>query len=62
VIDGIQKRIDLVLDPEELRRRLSGMLSQESESADAVPQIQTHLVEARRRIDRLVEALTAGSS
>jgi len=37
VIDGIQKRIDLVLDPEELRRRLSGMLSQESESADAVP-------------------------
>jgi len=48
VINGIQKRIDLVLDPEELRRRLSGMLSQESAPADAVPQIQTRLVETRR--------------
>ena len=61
VIDGIQKRIDLVLDPEELRWRLRGMLSQEPEPADAVPQLQTHLVEARRKIERLVEALTAGS-
>jgi hypothetical protein len=39
--------------------RLSDMLSQEPEIA--APEVQTRLVDTRRRIDRLVEALTAGS-
>jgi len=37
------------------------MLFQVPESADAVPQLQARLVRDARRIDRLVEALTAGS-
>jgi len=42
-------------------QRLRDMLFQVPESADAVPQLQARLVRDARRIDRLVEALTAGS-
>ena len=61
VIDGIQKRIDLVLNPDELRRRLKALLPSDAESVAAVPQLQARLGETRRQIGRLVDALAAGS-
>jgi len=60
VLDGIQKRLDLVLDPDELRRRLRARLATEAMSVDAVPELEARLREARTKIERLVEALAAG--
>ena len=44
VTDGIQHRIDLVLDPEEVRSAAQGHAVPVPESADAVPQLQARLV------------------
>jgi hypothetical protein len=61
VIDGIQKRLELVLDPHELRRRLSDLLAQAPAPADAAPGLATRLVDTRKKIQRLVDVLASGS-
>lgn len=61
VIDGIQKRLDMVLNPGELRQRLTNLLAREAEPVDAAPQLTARLADTRRRIERLVGVLASGS-
>jgi hypothetical protein len=57
VLDGIQKRLDRVVDPVRLRHRLRGLLEAAEVPADTVPGLEGVTA---KRIGRLVEALAAG--
>ncbi len=59
VIDGVQKRLDIAVDPEVLRRRLTERL-QRGDDAELVDRLAVELAETRKRITRLVDALAAG--
>jgi hypothetical protein len=61
VPEGIQKRLDLVLDAAELGRRLDERLAADDGGGAAIPKLEAHLHETRRRIERLVSALAAGA-
>ena len=61
VRDGIQKRLDLILDVEELGRRVQAQLADDDVGGTSIPELETHLRETRRQIERLVTALAAGS-
>ena len=58
VLEGIQKRLDLVLDAEELGRLLDERLADDDAGGVAIPELEAHLHETRRRIERLVTALS----
>ena len=60
VLDGIQKRLERILDPEALRRRLTELLRPVPMAAHAVTALESGLAETRRKIGRLVEALAGG--
>ncbi len=60
VVGGIQKRLDLVLDAQELGRRLDEQLGEDAVQV-VIPDLEAHLHETRQRIGRLVTALAAGS-
>jgi len=61
VLEGIQKRLDMVLDVAELGRRLDERLADDDAGGAAIPELESHLYETRRRIERLVTALATGS-
>jgi hypothetical protein len=61
VLEGIQKRLDLVLDAQELGRRVRERLADDDAGSAAIPELEAHLHETQRRIERLVIALAAGS-
>ena len=61
VLEGIQKRLDLVLDAEELGWRVRERLADDEAGGAAIPELEAHLHETQRRIERLVTALAAGS-
>ena len=60
VLDGIQKRLERILDPEALRRRLTELLRPVPMAAHAVTALESGLAETRRKIGRPVEALAGG--
>lgn len=62
VLDGIQKRLERVLDPRELRQRLDPMLPQAKDDDRAVAAFQAKRREIEPKIGRLVTALVAGST
>jgi hypothetical protein len=61
IVDGIQKRLDQVVNPEELRRRLRNLLAQEAQSVDDVARLTRRLADTRQKIERLVEVLASGT-
>jgi DNA invertase Pin-like site-specific DNA recombinase len=61
VLDGIVKRLDIVLDADELRRRVTALLAQDQSTRPVIPEIEARLRETERRIARLVETLAAGT-
>lgn len=60
VLDGIHKRLERLLDPEELRRRLDQWLPTARSPEMAVADLEDRLRETQARIARLVTALAAG--
>ena len=60
MLDGIQKRLDQLVDPAELRRRLRAALVSESQPSETRDGLEQRLPATRRRIGRLVEALADG--
>jgi len=62
VLDGIVKRLETVLEPGELRRRLTALIAQDTVAQiDTVPNLAAQLAETERRIGRRLELLDAGS-
>jgi DNA invertase Pin-like site-specific DNA recombinase len=61
VIDGIAKRIERVVNTNELRRRVAAMLTEDRTTAPTAPDVEARLSETERRITRLVGALAAGT-
>src|SRR5262249_15788476 len=62
VLEGIQKRLDIVLDAAELGRRVDELLDEDRHAASAtVPELESRLTETRQGIGRLVTALAAGT-
>jgi recombinase-like zinc beta ribbon protein len=61
VVDGVAKRIGAALDRGLLHRRLTELLQAEQPAGDLVALLEAELAEARQKIDRLVDALTAGT-
>jgi hypothetical protein len=61
-MDGLAKRIDRVLNPDELRRRLTALLAQDRLAAATVPDIEVRRREIEGKIARLVDALADGPS
>ena len=61
VVDGIQKRIERVLDRETLTMRLRERLRSETSAGDTVEVLEARLTEAKRKIGRLVDALADGA-
>jgi site-specific DNA recombinase len=61
VLDGIQKRLEQILDREWLARRLRERLIAARAAEPEAPEIAAQLAETRRRIERLVQALAAGA-
>lgn len=61
VLDGIQKRLERVLDPDELRRRLNALLPGAQDSESAAATLGTRLRATEAKIGRLVTALAAGT-
>jgi hypothetical protein len=61
VLEGIQKRLDLVLDAAELGRRLDERLAADDGGGAAIPDLEAHLHDTRRRIERLVPVLASGA-
>jgi len=49
IVDGIQKRLDQVVNPEELRRRLRNLLAQEAQSVDDVARLTRRLADTAKR-------------
>jgi hypothetical protein len=60
VLDGVQKRLDQLVDRETLIRRLTDILGAPPSSDDAAVVIEGQLLQVRRKISRLVDALAAG--
>src|SRR5262249_23301812 len=60
VTEGIQKRLDQVLNPPELRHRLVDLLRAEAPAQDPTPAHQARLPAPRRKIARLVDVWQAG--
>jgi hypothetical protein len=62
VLDGIRKRLEIVLDGAELGRRVDETRG-EDQRADAatVPGLESRLTETRQRIGRLITALATGT-
>jgi hypothetical protein len=61
VLDGIQRRIERVLDRNALAERLLEMLQPNNPPGDAVEVLEARLAETKRKIARLVDVLTAGA-
>ena len=61
VLEGIANRLDRVLDRAEIRRRIEELLREEAPPEVALGDFEARLRETRRKIDRLVEALAAGT-
>jgi hypothetical protein len=61
VLDGVQKRIERILDPERLEQELRGLLELSSDVIDPIHDLNTRLTETRVQITRLVQALAAGT-
>ena len=60
VLDGIQKRLDRLLDPSEVRRRLRLAVAAARPPRVPVPELEALVKETQRKIGRLVDALAAG--
>jgi len=60
VLDGIQKRLESVLDRDVLRQRLQALLAADRPQEGNIEALQTRIAEIRRRIDRLIELSAAG--
>jgi hypothetical protein len=60
VIDGTQKRLERVVDADELRRRLDALLPARQPVEDAAGALEAELRVTASKIDRLVAALAAG--
>ena len=61
VLEGIANRLDRVLDRAEIRKRIEELLRGEAPPEAALGDFEARLRETRRKIDRLVEALAAGT-
>jgi hypothetical protein len=61
VLDGIQKRLERVLDPSELRRRINALLPDDSTGDGTAAALGSKLRGIETRIGRLVIALAAGA-
>jgi DNA invertase Pin-like site-specific DNA recombinase len=61
VLDGIQKRLDRVLDRDVLRQRLRQLLETDGPREGTIEALEARLAESRRRIARLVDVAAAGS-
>jgi DNA invertase Pin-like site-specific DNA recombinase len=62
VLDGIQKRLDVVLDAAELRRRVEDLLGEDARAdGAALPELESRLRDTQQRIGRLVAALADGT-
>jgi hypothetical protein len=60
LLDGIQKRLERVVDPHELRRRLDALLPADQDTERAAAMLAARLRETETKIGRLVAALAAG--
>ncbi|PYM79958.1 MAG: hypothetical protein DME09_20385 [Candidatus Rokuibacteriota bacterium] len=60
MLDGIQKRLDRLLDPSEVRRRLRLAVAAARPCHIPLPELEAQLRETPRKIGRLVDALAAG--
>ena len=60
ILDGVQKRIERVLDRDLLRQRLQARLEADRPEDGQLEALQTRLTELRRRIDRLIDLAAAG--
>jgi hypothetical protein len=60
VLDGIQKRLQRVLDPAQLRRRLLELLLPAPDAAPPVQAVERQLRATEGKLARLVETLAAG--
>src|SRR5712692_5546680 len=60
VVEGIQKRLERVLNREGLKRQLREFLERRALTSVDVPEIQARLRETQRKIGRLVNALAEG--
>jgi len=61
VLEGIQKRIERVVDPGELRRRVEALLPDEHFPTDAGEMLERETRAVSAKIDRLVAVLAAGA-
>jgi hypothetical protein len=61
VVDGINKRIERVLDREVLTIRLRELLDAEEKHGPSREDLEGRLAETGRKIDRLVDALASGA-
>ena len=61
VLNGIQKRLDQLLDRERLTQRLSELLATTESAAEPVPLLEAQLAQVRRNIRNLIDALAAGT-
>src|SRR5215472_11780852 len=61
VIDGINRRIERVLDREVLTTRLRELLDAEDGHGSSKEDLEARLAETGRKIDRLVDALASGA-
>ena len=61
VLDGINRRIERVLDREVLTTRLRELLDAEDDHGPSREDLEARLAETGRKIDRLVDALASGS-
>ena len=60
VVDGIGKRLDRVLDRDELRRRLRAALEAPAERDTLVADLEARLRDTRLKIARIVDAIALG--
>src|SRR5207253_6678193 len=60
VLDGLQKRLERVLDRDVLRQRLEVLLDADRPDPEAIEPKQARLVAVRSEINRAVAAITAG--
>jgi hypothetical protein len=60
MLDGIQKRLDRLLDRDVLRQRLDELLTAARPGEGVVEALRARLAATRRQIDRLVAVIAAG--
>ncbi len=61
VLDGIQKRLDRVVNPDELRRRLEAMFPDRESAEESAAALTNQLREAEAKINRLIDVLAGGA-